>query len=151
MAVRYMVLLAACGAVQAAANAGTGLMMVGFVHLMALNLVLGVAEGLLVAAILHRNPWLPPSEDETQTVIPQANRAVIFETTEDSWHGFRRIALPETARDLTRRSVAVYFYTRERPAEQTVPGDGFVTGYGEIDGRQVFVFAHDFTVMGGSL
>ena len=35
--------------------------------------------------------------------------------------------------------------------EQTVPGDGFVTGYGEIDGRQVFVFAHDFTVMGGSL
>jgi Rps23 Pro-64 3,4-dihydroxylase Tpa1-like proline 4-hydroxylase len=73
---------------------------------------------------LHRNPWLPPSEDETQTVIPQANRAVIFETTEDSWHGFRRIALPETARDLTRRSVAVYFYTRERPAEQTVPGHG---------------------------
>ncbi len=35
--------------------------------------------------------------------------------------------------------------------EQVVPGDGFVTGYGEIDGRQVFVFAHDFTVMGGSL
>lgn len=35
--------------------------------------------------------------------------------------------------------------------EQIVPGDGFVTGYGEIDGRQVFVFAHDFTVMGGSL
>ncbi len=35
--------------------------------------------------------------------------------------------------------------------EQKVPGDGFVTGYGEIDGRQVFVFAHDFTVMGGSL
>lgn len=36
-------------------------------------------------------------------------------------------------------------------AEQSVPGDGFVTGYGEIDGRKVFVFAHDFTVMGGSL
>ncbi|RMG48861.1 MAG: acyl-CoA carboxylase subunit beta [Acidobacteria bacterium] len=31
------------------------------------------------------------------------------------------------------------------------PGDGFVTGYGKIDGRPVFVFAQDFTVFGGSL
>jgi len=31
------------------------------------------------------------------------------------------------------------------------PGDGFVTGHGLIDGRQVFVFAQDFTVFGGSL
>ncbi|MFP4626397.1 MAG: acyl-CoA carboxylase subunit beta [Natronomonas sp.] len=30
-------------------------------------------------------------------------------------------------------------------------GDGVVTGYGEVDGRTVFVFAHDFTVFGGSL
>ncbi len=35
--------------------------------------------------------------------------------------------------------------------EQTVPGDGFVTGYGRVDGRLVFVFAQDFTVLGGSL
>ncbi|MFB6308014.1 MAG: acyl-CoA carboxylase subunit beta [Haloarculaceae archaeon] len=35
--------------------------------------------------------------------------------------------------------------------EKTVPGDGVVTGYGEVDGRQVYVFAHDFTVFGGSL
>ena len=34
---------------------------------------------------------------------------------------------------------------------QTVPGDGFVTGYGRIDGRLVYVFAQDFTVFGGSL
>lgn len=34
---------------------------------------------------------------------------------------------------------------------KTIPGDGFVTGYGRIDGRPVFVFAHDFTVFGGSL
>jgi len=32
-----------------------------------------------------------------------------------------------------------------------IPGDGVVTGYGEIEGRQVFVFAQDFTVFGGSL
>jgi len=31
------------------------------------------------------------------------------------------------------------------------PGDGFVTGHGLLDGRQVFVFAQDFTVFGGSL
>ncbi len=30
-------------------------------------------------------------------------------------------------------------------------GDGVVTGYGTIDGRQVAVFAQDFTVFGGSL
>lgn len=30
-------------------------------------------------------------------------------------------------------------------------GDGVITGYGTIDGRIVFVFAHDFTVHGGSL
>jgi propionyl-CoA carboxylase beta chain len=30
-------------------------------------------------------------------------------------------------------------------------GDGVVTGYGTVDGRQVYVFAQDFTVFGGSL
>ena len=30
-------------------------------------------------------------------------------------------------------------------------GDGVVTGYGKIDGRLVYVYAHDFTVFGGSL
>jgi propionyl-CoA carboxylase beta chain len=32
-----------------------------------------------------------------------------------------------------------------------VPGDGVVTGWGTINGRKVFVFAKDFTVLGGSL
>jgi propionyl-CoA carboxylase beta chain len=36
-------------------------------------------------------------------------------------------------------------------ADQTVPGDGVVTGWGTIDGRMVFVFSQDFTVFGGSL
>ncbi|MFZ0589339.1 MAG: acyl-CoA carboxylase subunit beta [Bryobacteraceae bacterium] len=35
--------------------------------------------------------------------------------------------------------------------EQIIDGDGFVTGHGLIHGRQVFVFAQDFTVFGGSL
>src|SRR5262249_6888063 len=36
-------------------------------------------------------------------------------------------------------------------AEQKPFGDGFVTGYGRIEGRLVFVFAQDFTAFGGSL
>jgi propionyl-CoA carboxylase beta chain len=36
-------------------------------------------------------------------------------------------------------------------AEQKYYGDGFITGYGRIEGRLVFVFAQDFTVFGGSL
>lgn len=32
-----------------------------------------------------------------------------------------------------------------------IPGEGVVTGYGKIEGRLVYVFAQDFTVMGGSL
>ena len=33
----------------------------------------------------------------------------------------------------------------------TIPGDGVVTGWGTINGRQVYVFSQDFTVFGGSL
>src|SRR5437660_594145 len=35
--------------------------------------------------------------------------------------------------------------------EQRIPGYGVVTGYGQIDGRLVYVFSQDFTVFGGSL
>jgi propionyl-CoA carboxylase beta chain len=36
-------------------------------------------------------------------------------------------------------------------ADQKIPGDGVITGFGTIDGRLVFVFSQDFTVFGGSL
>jgi propionyl-CoA carboxylase beta chain len=36
-------------------------------------------------------------------------------------------------------------------AETTIPGDGVISGHGLVDGRQVFAFAQDFTVFGGSL
>ena len=35
--------------------------------------------------------------------------------------------------------------------KQNYPGDGVVTGHGTINGRLVFLFAQDFTVLGGSL
>ncbi len=35
--------------------------------------------------------------------------------------------------------------------EQRIPGDGVVSGYGQINGRLAYAFAQDFTVFGGSL
>jgi acetyl-CoA/propionyl-CoA carboxylase carboxyl transferase subunit len=35
--------------------------------------------------------------------------------------------------------------------EKKFAGDAVVTGYGEVDGRKLFLFAHDFTVLGGSV
>ena len=36
-------------------------------------------------------------------------------------------------------------------ADQLYPGDGVITGHGQVDGRRVYAFAQDFTVFGGSL
>src|SRR3972149_1927753 len=35
--------------------------------------------------------------------------------------------------------------------DKRILGDGVVTGHGKVEGRSVYVFAHDFTVFGGSL
>jgi len=45
-------------------------------------------------------------------------------------------------------------YVMHRSDDPTIPkfyGDGAVTGFGTIAGRQVFLFSYDFTVLGGSL
>lgn len=36
-------------------------------------------------------------------------------------------------------------------ADKDVPADAVITGYGQIDGRTVYVFSQDFTVLGGTL
>jgi methylmalonyl-CoA decarboxylase subunit alpha len=36
-------------------------------------------------------------------------------------------------------------------SKESYPGDGVVTGYGQVNGRTVFAYAQDFTVMGGAL
>jgi len=40
---------------------------------------------------------------------------------------------------------------RGNGTEAAYPGDGVITGHGTIDGREIFVFSQDFTVVGGSL
>jgi Rps23 Pro-64 3,4-dihydroxylase Tpa1-like proline 4-hydroxylase len=67
---------------------------------------------------LHSNPW-DPSTDHAKTVSTKFNQAVLFETTEHSWHGFSQIRLPEDHRHVSRKSFAVYLYTNDRPADQT--------------------------------
>jgi len=48
--------------------------------------------------------------------------------------------------------VFVRHRSHEMGMDKTHPmGDGMVTGIGRIDGRQVHVFAQDFTVFGGSM
>lgn len=67
---------------------------------------------------LQRDPH-DRANNEVVSVAPLFNRCVIFETTERSWHGFPAITLPPEQVGTSRRSVALYFYTRERPAEET--------------------------------
>ncbi len=63
------------------------------------------------------------SDEDRKIVAPVANRAVIFETTENSWHGFRVIRTPPDS-GITRKSLAVYFYSQDRPAAEIAPSHG---------------------------
>ncbi|MEO5626169.1 MAG: 2OG-Fe(II) oxygenase [Dokdonella sp.] len=65
---------------------------------------------------LHSDPRA--GDDRISLIAPLFNRCVIFETTEWSWHGFGRIAVPVDQEQHTRKSIALYFYTRERPLDE---------------------------------
>jgi hypothetical protein len=65
---------------------------------------------------LHSDPRSP--DDRIKLVTPLYNRCVIFETTETSWHGFTRIGRAPGLPPLSRKSIALYFYTKQRPAEE---------------------------------
>lgn len=65
--------------------------------------------------------WRDPYRDATPAVriAPAFNRCVIFETSEHSWHGFDPVAPPPAQAQRSRKSIALYFYTRDRPADET--------------------------------
>ncbi|MEM6773387.1 MAG: 2OG-Fe(II) oxygenase [Pseudomonadota bacterium] len=62
---------------------------------------------------LHRDAWDRSRDREFVSYPPYANNAVLFETHEHSWHGFAPINLPEERRHLSRKSLTVYYYTRQ--------------------------------------
>ena len=68
---------------------------------------------------LHSDPR-NPAANSVRSFAPMFNRALIFETSERSWHGFQRITLPLTHRHLSRKSFSIYLYTKDRPAEESV-------------------------------
>ncbi len=65
---------------------------------------------------LYRDPY--QDAKPAHRITPLMNRCVIFETTEKSWHAFDRIKLPAGKTDLSRRSIALYFYSKDRPTEE---------------------------------
>mgnify|MGYP001303743991 CR=1 FL=1 len=65
----------------------------------------------------HNDPW-EPEVDRWVSFPCFGNNAVFFETNEISWHGFSEIRLPEDKRHLSRKSLTVYYYSKERPAEE---------------------------------
>lgn len=54
------------------------------------------------------------------------NRCVIFATSEESWHGFKRIQLPpeKQAAGISRKLISIYLYTKTRPENEIAPSHG---------------------------
>lgn len=50
-----------------------------------------------------------------RSIAPLFNRAVLFGTTRTSWHGVAPLECPS---GITRKSLALYYYTKERPADE---------------------------------
>ncbi|WP_440959664.1 2OG-Fe(II) oxygenase [Oceanicaulis sp. LC35] len=66
---------------------------------------------------LHKDPR-EPETNYFKAFSPIFNRAIIHETSHKSWHGFQRINIPKDKGDESRKSLALYFYTKDRPQDE---------------------------------
>jgi Rps23 Pro-64 3,4-dihydroxylase Tpa1-like proline 4-hydroxylase len=78
-----------------------------------------------------------PKEGERKKLSCLPNRCVLFETTERSWHGVESISLPDDKKHLTRKSITTYFYTEDRPDDETAPRHSTIYYPGELPERLV--------------
>jgi len=80
-----------------------------------------------------------------KAILPLFNRGVLFETSEQSWHGFSEICLPAGKKALSRKSIALYFYTTERPPEQAAGRHSTVYVNRQLDDRftEGYVLCHE--------
>jgi propionyl-CoA carboxylase beta chain len=118
----------------------------------------------------QRSPT-PPKTERSPRNAPSANERLINQLRKRRHDAAYRGGEPEriqrgkgklTARERIRRlldpgsfveldAFVVHRATQFDMAERVALGDGVVTGYGLIGGRQVFIFSHDASFMGGSL
>jgi hypothetical protein len=57
-------------------------------------------------------------------VLPEYGRVIIFETSERSWHRFEQITAAPGGGRLSRRSIALYFYSETRPHHEITAEHG---------------------------
>ena len=70
----------------------------------------------------HLELWDREVKNCVQKILPVCNRAVVFNTTDFAWHGHpERLLCPP---GWTRKSVALYFYSNGRPAEERSESHG---------------------------
>ena len=63
---------------------------------------------------LQKDPWDRHGDQRQKIFPPILNHAVLFETTEASWHGFDEVNLPPDKQHLSRKSLTVYYYSQTR-------------------------------------
>jgi hypothetical protein len=73
---------------------------------------------------LHTNPW-DFENDQVISYPPLFNHCILFETNEYSWHGFKRVQMPD-GREISRKSFTIYMYTKDRPSNEIAPKHGTI-------------------------
>ena len=64
---------------------------------------------------LRNRPWMTRGKGDMKVILPLLNRCVVFVNDDRSWHGVGRVNLPADRPELSRRSFAFHFYSRESP------------------------------------